>query len=119
MKQHDSGRVIKVAIADDHALFRAGVKTALSVKKDVELIELEKLCAIMESGRLMAQKLEPETRIFLYRMQTFYVSACYSIETDQLTEITAYIDVEESMPHFRKFLISIHPAERQYDTPEF
>jgi DNA-binding NarL/FixJ family response regulator len=38
MKQHDSGRTIKVAIADDHALFRAGVKTALSVKKDVELI---------------------------------------------------------------------------------
>ncbi|HUQ66980.1 MAG TPA: response regulator transcription factor [Flavitalea sp.] len=38
MKQHDSARVIKVAIADDHALFRAGVKTALSVKKDVELI---------------------------------------------------------------------------------
>src|SRR5688572_29138784 len=29
---------IKVAIADDHALFRAGVKTALSAKKDVELI---------------------------------------------------------------------------------
>src|SRR5688572_11181507 len=38
MKQQESGRVIKVAIADDHALFRAGVKTALSVKKDVELI---------------------------------------------------------------------------------
>src|SRR4026207_1039626 len=38
MKQQDSGRVIKVAIADDHALFRAGVKTALSVKRDVELI---------------------------------------------------------------------------------
>src|SRR3954467_12701983 len=34
----DLGRPIKVAIADDHALFRAGVKTALSVKKDVELI---------------------------------------------------------------------------------
>src|SRR3982750_3921846 len=38
MKYKDSGRTIKVAIADDHALFRAGVKTALSVKKDVELI---------------------------------------------------------------------------------
>lgn len=38
MKHQESGRVIKVAIADDHALFRAGVKTALSVKKDVELI---------------------------------------------------------------------------------
>ena len=29
---------IKVAIADDHTLFRAGVKTALSSKKDIELI---------------------------------------------------------------------------------
>lgn len=29
---------IKVAIADDHALFRAGVKTALSEKQDIELI---------------------------------------------------------------------------------
>ena len=38
MKQQDSEKKIKVAIADDHALFRAGVKTALSVKKDVELI---------------------------------------------------------------------------------
>jgi DNA-binding NarL/FixJ family response regulator len=31
-------KVIKVAIADDHALFRAGVKTSLSSKRDVELI---------------------------------------------------------------------------------
>jgi DNA-binding NarL/FixJ family response regulator len=31
-------KVIKVAIADDHALFRAGVKTSLSGKRDVELI---------------------------------------------------------------------------------
>jgi DNA-binding NarL/FixJ family response regulator len=38
MKQLQSGKIIKVAIADDHALFRAGVRTALSVKKDVELI---------------------------------------------------------------------------------
>lgn len=38
MKQQETGKTIKVAIADDHALFRAGVKTALSVKKDVELI---------------------------------------------------------------------------------
>jgi DNA-binding NarL/FixJ family response regulator len=38
MKKPDLGGTIKVIIADDHALFRAGVKTALSVKKDVELI---------------------------------------------------------------------------------
>jgi DNA-binding NarL/FixJ family response regulator len=38
MKKPDPNNPIKVAIADDHALFRAGVKTALSSKKDVELI---------------------------------------------------------------------------------
>ena len=38
MKKPDPNHPIKVAIADDHALFRAGVKTALSAKKDVELI---------------------------------------------------------------------------------
>lgn len=38
MKKPDTDQVIKVAIADDHALFRAGVRTALSIKKDVELI---------------------------------------------------------------------------------
>ena len=37
MKNNDESP-IKVAIADDHALFRAGVKTALSSKKDIELI---------------------------------------------------------------------------------
>jgi DNA-binding NarL/FixJ family response regulator len=38
MKNQVTGKPIKVAIADDHVLFRAGVKTALSIKKDVELI---------------------------------------------------------------------------------
>ncbi len=38
MKTQEMTRAIKVVIADDHALFRAGVKTALAVKKDVELI---------------------------------------------------------------------------------
>jgi DNA-binding NarL/FixJ family response regulator len=38
MKKPELNRAIKVAIADDHALFRAGVKTALLGKKDVELI---------------------------------------------------------------------------------
>lgn len=38
MKNPGYEKAIKVAIADDHALFRAGVKTALAVKKDVELI---------------------------------------------------------------------------------
>ncbi len=37
MKNPDS-TMIKVAIADDHALFRAGVKTALSNRKDIQMI---------------------------------------------------------------------------------
>lgn len=37
MKNMDNP-VIKVAIADDHALFRAGVKTSLSTRKDVHMI---------------------------------------------------------------------------------
>jgi DNA-binding NarL/FixJ family response regulator len=37
MKNPES-TVIKVAIADDHALFRAGVKTALSSRKDIQMI---------------------------------------------------------------------------------
>ncbi|MBS1948482.1 MAG: response regulator transcription factor [Bacteroidetes bacterium] len=37
MKRPES-ETIKVAIADDHTLFRAGVKIALSIKKDVELV---------------------------------------------------------------------------------
>jgi DNA-binding NarL/FixJ family response regulator len=37
MKQ-ENGEVINVMIVDDHALFRAGVKTALSSKKDIKVI---------------------------------------------------------------------------------
>src|ERR1700750_447172 len=38
MKRPELNQAIKVAIADDHSLFRAGVKTALAVKKDLELV---------------------------------------------------------------------------------
>src|SRR6188768_1501457 len=38
MKSPEVLKTIKVAIADDHALFRTGVRTALAVKKDIELI---------------------------------------------------------------------------------
>jgi DNA-binding NarL/FixJ family response regulator len=38
IKKRDGGDHIKVAIADDHVLFRTGVKTALSMKKDIRMI---------------------------------------------------------------------------------
>lgn len=37
MKNQDS-ETIKVAIADDHALFRTGVKTSLSIRKDIQMV---------------------------------------------------------------------------------
>lgn len=83
-----------------------------------ELNEMEKVCAIMQSGRLMTQNVEGNTRIFLYRFETFYVYACYSTLNDQLTEIMAYVDLNKLLPRFRIFLTSINPAEREYETPE-
>lgn len=38
MKSYGPGTSLKIIIADDHALFRAGVKTALSLKKDIRII---------------------------------------------------------------------------------
>ena len=37
MKQ-ETGEVINVMIVDDHVLYRAGVKTALSSRKDIKII---------------------------------------------------------------------------------
>ena len=38
MSNSDMNEPIKVIIADDHVLYRAGVKTALSAKTDVKVI---------------------------------------------------------------------------------
>ncbi|MBI1341375.1 MAG: response regulator [Terrimonas sp.] len=38
MKNFDANTIIKVAIADDHALFRTGVKTSLSSRKDIQMV---------------------------------------------------------------------------------
>ncbi len=38
ISRNESGGPIKVIIADDHVLYRAGVKTALSAKKDISVI---------------------------------------------------------------------------------
>ncbi len=38
MKQEETSGLIKVIIADDHALFRTGVKTTLSMRKDIKMI---------------------------------------------------------------------------------
>lgn len=77
--------------------------------------ETEKLIAILEHGRLMAQSIENGSRIFLYKLESFYVSACYASSDDQLTDITCFLEVDKSIPHYRKQLILVNPAEREYN----
>jgi len=38
MKNPDTNTVVRVAIADDHAIFRTGVKSALSSRKDIQMV---------------------------------------------------------------------------------
>ena len=38
MKNNESNTVVKVAIADDHAVFHTGIKTALQIRKDIQLV---------------------------------------------------------------------------------
>jgi hypothetical protein len=75
---------------------------------------LDKVSAIMQYGRLMAQNTEEKKRFFLYHLESFYVSTCYSEPDDQLSEINCYREVDQSIPHFRKHLTCINPAEREY-----
>ncbi len=76
------------------------------------LSDLEQVSTILELGHLMGQNVEDDQRVFLYRIESFYVSASYSL-TDQLKEITCFLDADQATPHFRKHLISINPAERE------
>jgi hypothetical protein len=90
----------------------------MTINEFNELNELDQVSAIMQYGRLMAQNIEDECRVFLYRVETFYVSATYSRPNDLLTGIVCYLEVNQEIPHSQKKLLSIHPAERNYQTPE-
>jgi hypothetical protein len=80
------------------------------------LEEVEKLSAILEHGRLVAQHIENNNRVFLYRLDSFYVSANYS--ADQLADITCFVAIDQATPHFRKQLFLINPAEREFHRDE-
>lgn len=82
------------------------------------LSEMDQVSAIIEYGHLMAQNVEDDQRTFLYRFESFFVSASYSASDDTLMEITCFLDVDQNIPHFRKKLISVNPAEREYSKAE-
>src|ERR1700704_3256043 len=72
MKQYDPSRPIKVAIADDHALFRAGVKTALAVRKHIEpdVILLDIQMPLMDGITTLPEirKLYPDIKVIILSM---------------------------------------------------
>ena len=77
-----------------------------------QLNDIEKVSTILEYGRLIAQSVDDCSRTFLYKIDSFFVSASYTNGSDELSEITCYLEVDQSVPHFRKRIISIDPAER-------
>src|SRR6476620_11677723 len=72
MKNLDPNTVIKVAIADDHALFRTGVKTSLSARKhiqpDVVLLDIQ--MPIMDGLTTLPEvkRLYPNIRVIMLSM---------------------------------------------------
>ncbi|KYP16115.1 response regulator transcription factor [Flavihumibacter sp. CACIAM 22H1] len=92
MKKPDPNNPIKVAIADDHALFRAGVKTALSAKRDVELI------AEADNGMQLLNLLkhiEPDVILL-------------DIQMPIMDGITTLPEIRKINPHVKVIILSMH-----------
>src|SRR5450631_4413136 len=92
MKKPDLNATIKVIIADDHALFRAGVKTALSVKKDVELI------AEADNGMQLLnllKHLEPDVVLL-------------DIQMPIMDGITTLPEIRKLYPQIKVIILSMH-----------
>jgi DNA-binding NarL/FixJ family response regulator len=92
MKNPDSNHIIKVIIADDHVLFRQGVKTALSVKKDVELI------AEADNGMQLLNLLkhmEPDVILL-------------DIQMPIMDGITALPEIRKLYPQVKVIILSMH-----------
>jgi hypothetical protein len=83
----------------------------MTIQQFNTLSETDKIVAIMEYGRLFAQSLEEKCRVFLYRLGSFYVTATYAAENDDLQEINSFMRVDESTS-CRRIIVSIHPAAR-------
>jgi DNA-binding NarL/FixJ family response regulator len=92
MKSPDLVKVIKVAIADDHALFRAGIRTALSGRKDVELIaEAENGIQLLS----MIQGNEPDVILL-------------DIQMPVMDGITVLPEIRKLIPNVRIIILSMY-----------
>lgn len=77
-----------------------------------ELDETDQMAALIEFGNLLAQHTEDNKRIFIYHMDSFYVSTSYHLETDQFCDISCYQEINNLVLHHRKNIVLINPAER-------
>ncbi len=91
MSNENTGEPIKVIIADDHVLYRAGVKTALSVKKDVKVI------AEADNGMhlLNMLKMIPADVILL------------DIQMPIMDGITALPEIKKLYPHIKIIMLTM------------
>lgn len=91
MKNSDS-HVIRVAIADDHALFRAGVKTSLSSRKDIQMV------AEAENGMQLLNLLkhiQPDVLLL-------------DIQMPIMDGLTALPEVKRLYPDVKVIMLSMH-----------
>ncbi len=92
MKNADSTQSIKVIIADDHTLFRAGVKTALSVKKDIDLIgEADNGMQLLN----MLKHMEPDVILL-------------DIQMPIMDGITTLPEIRKLYPQIKVIILSMH-----------
>lgn len=92
MKIQDAGNAIKVIIADDHVLFRAGVKTALSTKKDIRLI------GEADNGQQLIHLLK--------HMQPDVI--LLDIQMPVMDGITTLPEIKKLYPHIRVIMLTMH-----------
>ena len=92
MKAQDSGTSLNVIIADDHVLFRAGVKTALSLKKDIRII------GEADNGQQLLhllKHLEPDVILL-------------DIQMPVMDGITALPEIKKLYPGIRIIMLTMH-----------
>ena len=92
MKNLDANTVIKVAIADDHALFRTGVKTSLASRKDIQMV------AEAENGMQLLNLLkhiQPDVLLL-------------DIQMPIMDGLTTLPEVKRLYPNVRVIMLSMH-----------
>ena len=92
MKNLDTNSVIKVAIADDHALFRTGVKTSLQSRKDIQMVaEAENGMQLMN----LLRHIQPDVVLL-------------DIQMPIMDGLTTLPEVKRLYPNIRVIMLSMH-----------